>query len=145
MTRTVLLGLTLLLANGVADAEVQRCVDAHGAVSYVADYCPAGSRAETRSSGAFSVVDPGAGRDAALADYRRDAATAQKQQARQRAARERQAADDASKQATHCRRLQRRLADLTVQQGVAVRATKRRRLDTAQRRMQQQLADAGCA
>jgi len=144
MTRAVLLGLTLVLMAMAADAAVQRCVDAQGAVSYVADYCPPGSRAEARPSGAFSVVDPGVGRDAALADYRRDVVVVPKRQARQRAARERLAADAARKQETHCRRLQRKRADLTVQQGLAVRPAKRRRLDTAQNRIQQQLTDAGC-
>ncbi|MCW3480559.1 DUF4124 domain-containing protein [Neisseriaceae bacterium JH1-16] len=144
MARTMLLGALLAGLVGTAQAAVQRCVDAHGVVSYVADYCPAGQRAEARPPGAFSIVDPGAGRDAALADYRRDAAAASSKQAKQRAARERQAETEARKQAAHCRQLQNKLADLTVRQGQPGKST-RRPPDTAQTRLQQQLAEAGCA
>jgi len=145
MARAMLLGALLAGLAGLAQAAVQRCVDAQGVVSYVADYCPAGQRAEARPPGAFSIVDPGAGRDAALADYRRDAAAASGQQAKQRAARERQAETEARKQARHCRQLQNKLAGLTVKQGQADKASARRQLDTAQTRLQQQLAEAGCA
>jgi len=145
MAKAMLLGALLAGLAGLAQAAVQRCVDAHGVVSYVADYCPAGQRAEVRPPGAFSIVDPGAGRDAALADYRRDAAAASSQQARQRAARERQAEAEARKQAAHCRQLQSKLAGLTVKQSQAGKTSARRQLDTAQTRLQQQLAEAGCA